>query len=72
LYTNESSIAEEINRRIEALKTTAEMENYYETDGSYDLDSFEQEGYEALIHDTANEEFQVDLDNDEGDEDDTK
>lgn len=72
LYTNESSIAEEINRRIEALKTTAEMENYYETDGSYDLDSFEQEGYEALIHDTANEEFQVDLDNDEGDEDGTK
>ena len=48
------------------------MENYYETDGSYDLDSFEQEGYEALIHDTANEEFQVDLDNDEGDEDGTK
>lgn len=65
LYTNESAIPEEVSRRLEALKTTAEMENYYETDGSYDLDSFEQEGYEALIHDTANEEFQVDLDDTE-------
>lgn len=74
LYTNESSIAEEINRRIEALKTTAELEkttgprdNYYETDKDYDLDSFEQDGYEALIHDAVNEEFEADLDED-GDE----
>lgn len=71
LYTNESAIPEEISRRLEALKTTAEMENYYETDGSYDLDAFEQDGYEQLIHDTANEEFKVDLDteDDEGEGD---
>jgi len=46
LYTNESAIPEEIARRLEALKTTAEMENYYETDTEHDLDAFEQEGYE--------------------------
>ena len=68
LYTNESAIAEEITRRLEALKTTTEMENYYETNGSYDLDSFEQEGYEALIHESANEEFKVDLDDEEDDD----
>lgn len=71
LYTNETAISEEIARRLEALKTTVEMEqmtgpreNYYETDKDYDLDSFEQDGYEALIHDTANEEFKIDLDSD--------
>lgn len=68
LYTNESSIPEEISRRLEALKTTTEMENYYETDTEHDLDAFEREGYEQLIHDTANEEFQVDLDGDEEDD----
>lgn len=68
LYTNESSIPEEIARRLDALKTTAEMENYYETDTDHDLDAFEQDGYEALIHDTANEEFEVDLDQDEEEE----
>lgn len=65
LYTNESAIGEEISRRLEALKSTAEMENYYETDVEHDLDAFEQDGYEALIHDTANEEFKVDLDNED-------
>lgn len=67
LYTNESSIPEEIARRLDALKTTAEMENYYETNTEHDLDSFEQDGYEALIHDTANEEFKVDLSDEEED-----
>ena len=68
LYTNESSIPEEIARRLDALKTTAEMENYYETNTEHDLDSFEQDGYEALIHDTANEEFKVDLNDEEEDD----
>ena len=69
LYTNESAIPEEISRRLEALKTTAELENYYETDIESDLDAFEQDGYEQLIHDTANEEFEVDLDSDEEEDD---
>jgi len=68
LYTNESAIPEEIARRLEALKTTAEMENYYETDTDHDLDAFEQEGYEQLIHDSANEEFMVDLDSEDEEE----
>lgn len=71
LYTNESGIPEEIARRIEQLKNISELENkenYYETDNSYDLDKFEQDGYEALIHDTIDEDFKVDLD-DGGDED---
>ena len=51
LYTNESSMPEEIARRIEALKTTAALENdnYYGTDKSYDLDAFEREGYEVTF-----------------------
>lgn len=71
LYTNESSIPEEVARRLEALKTTAEMENYYETDTEHDLDAFEQDGYEALIHDSANEEFKVDLNDEEEDDEDS-
>jgi hypothetical protein len=45
LYTNESSMPEEIARRIEALKKTAELENdnYYGTKQDYDLDAFERD-----------------------------
>ena len=73
LYTNESSVPEEIARRLEALRTTTELEqrgtdNYYETDKDYDLDSFEQAGYEALIHDAEAEEFKIDLDDDSEEE----
>ena len=51
LYTNESSIGEEITRRLEALKNTAAIENesYYGTDKKHDLDAFEQEGYEVVF-----------------------
>lgn len=51
LYTNESSIGEEITRRLEALKNTAAIENesYYGTDKKHDLDAFEQEGYEVIF-----------------------
>lgn len=63
LYTNESSIGEEITRRIEALKRTKEMENennYYSTNNDYDLDAFEREGYE-VVFDGEDEEFSADL-----------
>lgn len=56
LYTNESNIGEEITRRIEALKTTAQMENYYETGKTHDLDAFEQEGYD-IVFEGEDEEF---------------
>jgi hypothetical protein len=63
LYTNESSMPEEIARRVEALKATAalENENYYNTDKSYDLDAFEREGYEVAF-DGDDEDFHVEVD----------
>ena len=66
LYTNESSMPEEIARRIEALKTTAALEsdNYYGTDKSYDLDAFEREGFEVEWADEK-EDFHVEVDEDE-------
>jgi hypothetical protein len=65
LYTNESSIGEEITRRLDALKNTAamEQESYYGTDKKYDLDAFEQEGYE-VVFEGEEEEFQVEVDDD--------
>ena len=56
LYTNESNIGEEITRRLEALKTTAQMENYYGTEKQHDLDAFEQEGYD-IVFEGEDEEF---------------
>ena len=63
LYTNESSIGEEVNRRIEQLKTTAalEQESYYGTNKDYDLDQFERDGYE-MVFEGESDEFQTDLD----------
>lgn len=63
LYTNESSMPEEIARRIEALKTTAALENdnYYGTDKKYDLDAFEREGYEVTFE-GDDDDFRVEVD----------
>lgn len=58
LYTNETSIGEEINHRIEQLKTAKQQENYYDTNKEYDLDEYDNEGFEGLFGD--NEEFEVD------------
>lgn len=64
LYINESGIGDEITRRIEALKTIKDLENYYDVGKEYDLDEFENDGYEELM---KNEEFVADIsgDNDE-------
>lgn len=62
LYTNESGIGDEITRRIEALKTIKDLENYYDTGKEYDLDEFENDGYEELM---KNDEFVADLSGDE-------
>lgn len=58
LYTNESGIGDEITRRIEALKTIKDLENYYDVGKEYDLDEFENDGYEELM---KNEEFVADV-----------
>lgn len=61
LYTNESGIGDEITRRIEALKTIKDLENYYDTGKEYDLDEFENDGYEELM---KNDEFIADVSGD--------
>jgi hypothetical protein len=57
LYINESNIGDEVTRRMEALKRTAELENsdnnYYGTGDTHDLDSFEREGYEMIFEDES-------------------
>lgn len=62
LYTNENGIGEEITKRLESLKNIAELESYYDTNKEYDLDEFENDGYNALMKD---EEFAVDLEDDD-------
>lgn len=62
LYINESGITEEIERRLSALKNAQELENYYNTDKEYDLDEYDNAGYDELM---KNEDFQVELDNEQ-------
>ena len=60
LYTNESGIGDEISQRIQALKTAAELENYYDLNqNNTDFDDYENEGFEELFKD---DEFNADLD----------
>ena len=73
LYINESGISEEVNRRIEQLKSVAEAEiradNYYETEQQgFDADRYENDGYESLMKNNLDEDFAVDLDGDGDDE----
>lgn len=62
LYTNETGIAEEIQQRIESLKSAESLEkeeNVYGTKQEYDLDEFDREGYNELMQD--NDEFNLDI-----------
>jgi hypothetical protein len=47
LYINEGGIGEEITERIKALKNVQEMEDYYDTQKEYNLDDYDNEGYEV-------------------------
>ena len=60
LYISESGIGEEINQRIQALKTAAELESYYDLNhnSNEELYDYENEGFEKLFSD---DEFAVDL-----------
>ena len=59
LYTNESVIGDEISQRIQALKTAAELESYYDlNDKDTDYDNYENEGFEQLFKD---DEFEAEL-----------
>lgn len=60
LYTNESGIGDEITRRINALKEAKQIEeeSYYGTNQTYDLDSYDNDGYVDLMRE---EEFDPDM-----------
>lgn len=62
LYTNESGIGEEITKRIEALRTANLKESYYDTEQEYDLDEFENDGYNQLFKE---EEFRINMEEQE-------
>lgn len=61
LYINESGIAEEISRRTEQLKNANRIEedNFYGLNKTYDLDEYDNEGYEQLLK--ADSEFKEEL-----------
>ena len=60
LYTNESGIGDEISQRIQALKTAAELETYYDlNEDNTDFDNYENDGFNQLYSD--DDEFIVDL-----------
>ena len=68
LYTNESNIGDEITHRIENLKMAKEIEeqSYYGTDRQdYDLDSYDNAGYEELFKDQEEEEFIAEIEDGE-------
>lgn len=62
LYTNETGISEEIDRRVSVLQSAKELEDYYDTNKEYDLDEYDNAGYEELM---KSEDFNPNI----GDED---
>lgn len=60
LYTNESGIGDEITRRINALREAKQIEeeSYYGTNQTYDLDSYDNDGYIDLMRE---EQFDPDM-----------
>ena len=59
LYTNESSIGDEVSQRISSLQNIAQMESYFDIgQEDVDLDKYDNEGFENLFKD---EEFSADL-----------
>lgn len=61
LYVNESGVGDEISRRIEALKMAKALEddNYFGTNKEYDLESYDNDGFNQLFSDE--DEFSVSL-----------
>ena len=63
LYTNETGISEEIDRRVAALQSAKELEDYYDTNKQYDLDEYDNAGYEELM---KSEEFNPNIGDEDG------
>ena len=56
---NFGGIGDEISQRIQALKTAAELESYYDlNEDNTDFDDYENEGFEQLFKD---DEFEAEL-----------
>lgn len=55
LYTNETSLGEEISQRISSLKNIQQIESYYDVQKDFDLEEYEVEAF----RDEENEEFEV-------------
>lgn len=51
LYTNESGISEDIERRVKQLKEAKQSEDYYNTNKEYDLDMYEKAGFDEVFDD---------------------
>lgn len=56
LYTNESGIGDEITQRIEGIRSINDTESYYDLKQTYDLDEFDNTGYEELMKEDFNAE----------------
>lgn len=61
LYTNESGISEDIERRVKQLKEARQTEDYYDTNKEYDMDEYEKDGFEVKL-DEENDEFVAEVD----------
>lgn len=62
LYINEGGIGEEITERIEALKISQESDDLYETKTEYDLDEYDNAGYNFEAED---ETFELEIEGEE-------
>lgn len=51
LYINETGLGDSITQRIESLKSVAEKENYYSTNQDFDLDAYDNDGFNDLMND---------------------
>lgn len=69
LYINESGIGDEISRRIEALKSTKELEDNYSLNSDFVQDEYENDGYKALFKE---DDFNVDFDGEGGESNESK
>ena len=58
LYTHESDISEQINERINNLKTVEAENDFYNIDNEIDLDAFESKGFSIDLED---EEFEAEV-----------
>lgn len=65
LYVNETGIGDEITHRLENLKSAQQLESYYNTNETHDLESYDNDGFNELFKDDEEEDFQGGLNSNE-------